>query len=77
MILLRNVMIYFSQETRRDLLARIRRVMAPDGFLFLGSAEQPPDGFVWTPMLSGGTCYYRQLRLKLASGRGTEPTVRG
>ena len=70
MILLRNVMIYFSLETRRDLLARIMRVMAPDGFLFLGSAEQPPDGFVWTPMLSGGTCYYQPATAQISVRTG-------
>ena len=35
-IFLRNVMLYFSQETRRTLLAGIHRLLAPDGILFLG-----------------------------------------
>jgi len=58
-ILLRNVMLYFSQETRRALLAAMHRLLAPDGYLFLGSAEQPPDRSLWETVLSGGTCYYR------------------
>ena len=58
-IFLRNVMLYFSQETRRDLLAGIRRVLAPDGILFLGSSEQPAEPSIWTPMLAGGTCYFK------------------
>ncbi len=58
-IFLRNVMLYFSQETRRTLLAGIHRVLAPDGVLFLGSSEQPADPSLWSPVLSGGTCYYR------------------
>ena len=58
-IFLRNVMLYFSQETRKILLAGIHRVLAPDGILFLGSTEQPADPSIWTAVLSGGTCYFR------------------
>jgi len=58
-IFLRNVMLYFSQETRRVLMAGIHRVLAPDGVLFLGSSEQPADASIWTPALAGGTCYFR------------------
>jgi chemotaxis protein methyltransferase CheR len=58
-IFLRNVMLYFSQETRRTLLAGIHRLLAPDGLLFLGSAEQPADPSIWTPVLAAGTCYFR------------------
>jgi chemotaxis protein methyltransferase CheR len=58
-IFLRNVMLYFSQETRRTLLAAMHRLIAPDGYLFLGSAEQPPDRSLWVAVLSGGTCHYR------------------
>ncbi len=38
-IFLRNVLIYFDIETRKAILARVRRVLRPDGFLFLGCAE--------------------------------------
>ncbi len=38
-ILLRNVLIYFDIETRKTILNRLRRVLRPDGFLFLGCAE--------------------------------------
>lgn len=57
-IFLRNVMLYFSQETRRALLATIHKVLAPDGVLFLGSSEQPADPSIWSPLLAGGTCYF-------------------
>jgi chemotaxis protein methyltransferase CheR len=58
-IFLRNVMLYFSQETRKTLLAGIHHLLAPDGVLFLGSSEQPADLTGWTPVLDGGTCYFR------------------
>jgi chemotaxis protein methyltransferase CheR len=58
-VFLRNVMLYFSQETRRKLLANVHRLLAPDGLLFLGSSEQPADPALWTATLAGGTCYYR------------------
>lgn len=61
-VFLRNVMIYLSQETRRALLANIHRLLAPDGVLFLGSAEQPADPSLWTAMLAGGACYFTPRR---------------
>jgi chemotaxis protein methyltransferase CheR len=38
-ILLRNVLIYFDVTTRREVLRRVRRLLRPDGYLVLGSAE--------------------------------------
>jgi len=58
-IFLRNVMLYFSQETRKTLLANVHKLLAPDGVLFLGSSEQPADGSIWTSVLAGGTCHFR------------------
>jgi chemotaxis protein methyltransferase CheR len=38
-ILMRNVLIYFDMDTRKAVLARVRRHLKPDGFLFLGASE--------------------------------------
>jgi chemotaxis protein methyltransferase CheR len=35
----RNVLIYFDQETKVDVLARLAKVIPPDGYLLLGAAE--------------------------------------
>jgi chemotaxis protein methyltransferase CheR len=59
LIFLRNVMLYFSQETRKALLAGMHRLLPRDGILFLGSTEQPADPSLWIPVLTGGTCYFR------------------
>ncbi len=38
-LFLRNVLLYFDDETRRQVLARVAAVLQPDGYLFLGNAE--------------------------------------
>jgi chemotaxis protein methyltransferase CheR len=35
----RNVMIYFTAETQRDLVARIHAILEPGGYLFVGLSE--------------------------------------
>lgn len=39
LIFLRNVMIYFAPDAKRTILAQIRSLLRPDGYLFLGGAE--------------------------------------
>ncbi len=70
-IFLRNVMLYFTPETRQHLLSAVHRLLAPDGFLFLGSSEQLADAPLWIPVLAGGTCHYRPMP---SGGSGTKRT---
>jgi len=47
-VMLRNVLIYFDKETKQSILGQIRKLLKPDGYLFLGSSETTfslDDGF--------------------------------
>jgi chemotaxis protein methyltransferase CheR len=39
MIFCRNVLIYFDQRGREQVVRRLTRFLSPDGYLFLGHAE--------------------------------------
>ncbi|HET7488085.1 MAG TPA: protein-glutamate O-methyltransferase CheR [Acidimicrobiales bacterium] len=61
LVLIRNVLIYFDLDTRRDILGRTRDHLRGDGYLFLGSSETTvnvAEGF--ERVSSGRTiCYQR------------------
>jgi chemotaxis protein methyltransferase CheR len=60
LIMLRNVLIYFDIETKREILGKVRKLLRPGGFLVLGTAETTmnlDDGFEL--VRSDGTAYYR------------------
>ncbi len=57
-VFMRNVLIYFSVESKKEILARVRKLLKVDGYLFLGGAETTlnlDDDFEAVPGLS--TCY--------------------
>jgi chemotaxis protein methyltransferase CheR len=39
MVVLRNVLIYFNEETKKQILKNIRRILDPQGYLLLGGSE--------------------------------------
>jgi chemotaxis protein methyltransferase CheR len=50
-IFLRNVLIYFKQDTRRQIFDQVRRVLRPDGYVVLGGSETSDmDGFERVPL---------------------------
>ena len=61
-IFLRNVMIYFPAETRRQVLLTMHRSLACDGMLFLGLSEQPRMDSHWQTILTPKTVWYKPLR---------------
>ena len=38
-VFMRNVLIYFDPTVKKDILGKIRKIMRPDGYMFLGGAE--------------------------------------
>lgn len=64
-VFLRNVMIYFDIEMKKTILKKIRSMLAPDGYLFLGGAETTvnlDDGF--EPVVYGRSTCYRLIGAK-------------
>ncbi len=64
-VFIRNVLIYFNQETKVQILGRIRRLLKPDGYLFLGAAETTlnlDDQFARLPADKSG-CYSLRSRI--------------
>jgi chemotaxis protein methyltransferase CheR len=68
-VLLRNVLIYFDDNVRRAVLGRIRHILRPDGYLFLGAAETSlgsENGFA-SERLCRTTCYRLENTVKGAT----------
>lgn len=57
----RNVLIYFTQQRKRDIIQRIARVLQPGGHLFLGSTESMSGNEDLFEMHShAGALFYRR-----------------
>ena len=59
LLMMRNVLIYFDVEMKKNILGRIRRLLRPDGYLFLGAAETTlnlDENFERMPFKQSG-CY--------------------
>jgi len=62
-VYLRNVLIYFDLPTKQAILRRVRDLMRPDGWLFLGAAETTlgvDDS--WERVVVGRSSAYRPLK---------------
>jgi chemotaxis protein methyltransferase CheR len=62
-VYLRNVLIYFDLPTKQAILRRVRALMRPDGWLFLGAAETTlgVDDY-WERVVIGRCSAYRPLK---------------
>jgi len=58
LVLLRNVLLYFSQQDRRTLFNEIHRKLSPSGYLVLGNAEQAEDSTNLFEVEFGADCYF-------------------
>ena len=59
LVLMRNVLIYFGLDTKKQILGKVRQVLRPDGYFFLGGAETTfnlDDSFERL-QLERATCY--------------------
>jgi chemotaxis protein methyltransferase CheR len=79
LIVCRNVLIYFDQETKIGLLNRLGRITASDGYLVLGAAETVvglTDSFRTVPELRGlYVPNVRQLRPQVLPGGKLGPRL--
>ena len=58
--LLRNVLIYFEPETRRNIVQRVARTMGPQGYLMVGGSENLRDcGPQFEPRTVCGAAVYQ------------------
>jgi len=58
LVLLRNVLLYFSLQDRRTLFGEIYRKMTPGGYLVLGNAEQAEDSTNLFEVEFAAKCYF-------------------
>lgn len=61
-IFCRNVLIYFSEDIKRDMISRMAQCLTPGGYFFLSSTEAMPRGI--DSLEPAGTAQVRYFRLK-------------
>ena len=59
LVFIRNVMIYFDLDTKKQILGNIRKILDPSGYLFLGGSETTLnlDNEYERVAVSGTSCY--------------------
>jgi len=61
-IFCRNVLIYFSDEIKRDILTRMAKSLEPGGYIFLSSTESMPTGIrEFEPVRDGRVRYFKKI----------------
>jgi chemotaxis protein methyltransferase CheR len=58
LVMLRNVLLYFSQNDRTNLFGDVHRKMSPSGYLVLGNAEQAEDSTDLFEVEFAANCYF-------------------
>jgi chemotaxis protein methyltransferase CheR len=58
LVMLRNVLLYFSQHDRKALFKEIHQKVAPGGYLVLGNAEQAEDSTNLFEVEFAANCYF-------------------
>jgi chemotaxis protein methyltransferase CheR len=62
LVLLRNVLLYFSQEDRCSVFRSVHRQIASDGYLLLGNAEQAEESTnLFEVEFSANSYFYRPV----------------
>jgi len=71
LVFMRNVMIYFDVETKRQVLSRMLGQLAPRGYLLLGASETTFNiSDDYDRQLVGRTAWYRPARIDPVGGAG-------
>jgi chemotaxis protein methyltransferase CheR len=72
LVLMRNVLIYLDAETKKTILSKVARLLAPDGYLILGGAETTTNlsELYDSVVLGGPMCF----RLKEGAAARLQPT---
>lgn len=72
LVFIRNVLIYFDVKTKKQILGQVRKVLRPDGHMFLGAAETTLslDEAFERVSFGKGSCY------RLRALEGSEPCSR-